>query len=350
MNVPVVRICRRMRLLDAAGLALLALSGCAQADTSAPDPTDRAALFGRYWSDFDATYPSFPLKGVNWMALRDTYRSEAAATPSTAALVTVLQQMSGALQDGHARFIRPDGTVQPTWTPTAVVNWDRNQWLGSLASIGYSQVRPNLGFATLPGGIGYVVVGGWNPAQFTAADADAVLDRFRNAPALILDVRMNGGGDDRLAFEVAGRFLSEARSAGSVRVRNGPAYTSLGPPTTLTVTPRGSRLAMPVLLLTGRGVFSSNEAFVEAMRQEAHVTTFGDTTGGSSGNPVTRELAEGWRYTVPTWLHMTRDGQPIEGRGIPPEQYAPWNQAAARAGQDVVLEAALSALRARLGN
>ncbi|MDP2958355.1 MAG: S41 family peptidase [Longimicrobiales bacterium] len=53
------------------------------------------------------------------------------------------------------------------------------------------------------------------------------------------------------------------------------------------------RLTMPVLVLTGRRVYSSNEEFVDVMRQEPLVTTFGDTTGGGSGNPDAAAAAAG---------------------------------------------------------
>jgi C-terminal processing protease CtpA/Prc len=114
----------------------------------------------------------------------------------------------------------------------------------------------------------------------------------------------------------------------------------------ISVRPRGTRLAMPVVLLTGRGVFSSSESFVDAMRQEPSVLTLGDTTGGSSGNPVLRPFIDGWQYTVPTWQHRASDGTLIEGHGIPPERHVPWDADAARVGRDVVLESAVALLRA----
>ena len=39
---------------------------------------------------------------------------------------------------------------------------------------------------------------------------------------LILDVRMNGGGNDQLAFDVAGRFAPSPVNTGYVRFRSGP--------------------------------------------------------------------------------------------------------------------------------
>lgn len=330
---------RLHRLLAAAAL----LAGCSSA--TGPGPNDHLGAFDRYWETFDRVYPMFPLKGVDWKAQRAAFRPRAEQATSTDQLVTLLREMTEPLHDVHTGLVDPDGRLYQPWTPTATINWDRPQWLASLGGMRYTQVKPNLGHGTLPGGIAYVVFGGWNRAQFDVADVDRVLDEVSAAPALVVDVRMNGGGSDALAFAAAGRFLTQRRSAGTVQVRDGASYTSLGPPQSIQVSPRGPRLTMPVVVLTGRGIFSSNEEFVDVMRQEPQVTTMGDTTGGGSGNPQERQLYAGWKFRVPTWLHLASDGEPIEGRGIAPERYAAWDAAAARAGRDVVLEAAVAWLQ-----
>jgi C-terminal processing protease CtpA/Prc len=132
-----------------------------------------------------------------------------------------------------------------------------------------------------------------------------------------------------------------------VRYRSGRGYDALGDPVAISVAARAPRIAIPVLLLTGRGVYSSTEEFVDAMRQEAHVTTFGDTTGGSSGNPTLRPLCDGWQFTVPRWQHRASDGRLIEDQGIAPELVSAWDPDAARAGRDAVLDSAVAYLRRR---
>ena len=140
------------------------------------------------------------------------------------------------------------------------------------------------------------------------ADVDAALERFRSAPLLILDVRMNGGGGDQPAFEVAGRFARTSVVTGNVRYRNGPSHTDFGPPVQRVLNPRGpGNTPGRVLLLIGRRCASSNESFIEAMRQLPNVTLVGDRTAGSSGNPGTFPLANGWTYTVSRWIEYTAD-------------------------------------------
>ncbi|HEX4933218.1 MAG TPA: S41 family peptidase, partial [Gemmatimonadaceae bacterium] len=191
-------------------LLLLAciVAACGDSTPSAPNPADRAALFDAYWTAFDRTYPYFPVKGVDWDAQRATYRDRAAATTSTAALVDVLVEMTAPLKDVHTGFVRPNGSGVGTYAPVAEVNWSRDQWLRWVQGNGYVQVKANLGYATLAGGVGYVVIGTWMTGAIAAADVDPLLDRYAQAPGLIIDVRVNPGGNDLIARDVAGRFLT----------------------------------------------------------------------------------------------------------------------------------------------
>ena len=151
-------------------------------------------------------------------------------------------------------------------------------WQSQIRDWGYSRI----------GSVPYLVFGQWLTSDFSSAAVDSVLELFRDAPAIIIDVRMNSGGDESLALSVASRFYDMARVATYVRYRNGPRHSDLGPFQPLVVDRRGSwQFTKPVLVLVGRGCFSSTEAFVAAMRVLPNVTVVGDTTGGGSGNPRT---------------------------------------------------------------
>ena len=179
------------------------------------------------------------------------------------------------------------------------------------------------------------------------SDFDAAFENFRNAPRLILDVRMNGGGDSQLAFQVAGRFATSSVTAGYVKFRMGPRHSDFGPLMSLTLSPRGSwQDTPPVLLLIGRRCLSSNEAFISGMRQLPNVTLVGDQTGGGSGSPGTFPLAGGWSYTVSRWIEYTADNQVIEDVGIAPQIFVPASSSDFAQGKDPVLDFALSSAAA----
>jgi C-terminal processing protease CtpA/Prc len=185
----------------------------------------------------------------------------------------------------------------------------------------------------------YLVFGQWLTSDFSSAAVDSVLELFRDAPAIIIDVRMNGGGDESLALSVASRFYDMARVATHVRYRNGPRHSDLGPPQPVVVDRRGSwQFTKPVLVLVGPGCFSSTEAFVAAMRVLPNVTVVGDTTGGGSGNPRTFSLGGGWQYSVPRWIEYTSTMDVIEWNGIAPNVVVPVSDADWSAGRDPVLD------------
>lgn len=132
-----------------------------------------------------------------------------------------------------------------------------------------------------------------------------------------------------------------------MRYRSGPRHDDFGNELARQVGPRGAfQFTGPVIVLSGRGVFSSTESFIAAMRELPHVTILGDTTGGGTGNPGTYPLGDGWTYTVSRWIEWTADRRVIEWNGIPPDIVVAWDLAAVSQGRDPVLEAALARLGA----
>jgi C-terminal processing protease CtpA/Prc len=129
-------------------------------------------------------------------------------------------------------------------------------------------------------------------------------------------------------------------------MRNGPGHDDVTAPATQYVQPRGSRsFRGPVMLLTNKRVYSAAEDFALAMRQLPNVTIMGDTTAGSSGRPVTRELPNGWTYTISTWIEYDLDHRPIEGAGIAPATVVRPTRAELSAGNDVVFTTARARAR-----
>jgi hypothetical protein len=331
-------------------LVLLPICGgasyaCSSSDSptgpSAPPPADFAAQFDSLWSTFDREYSYFIHKGIDWNALRATYRPGAIAAADQSAFIGVIREMLGNLRDGHVVLRDPAGRTLLTYEPQHFINWDRAVWEQYRARSGWTQGQNDWGYGVLDG-VPYIQIGGWGASSIRTSDFDAAFERFRGAPVLILDVRMNGGGNDALALEIAGRFAQTSVVYASVQFRNGPSHSDFGPRMPRTLNPRGPwQYTGTVLLLIGRRCLSSNESFIEAMRQLPHVTLAGDRTGGSTGNPGSFPLALGWSYTVSRWIEYTADNQVIEDAGIAPDVFVPAGPADFAAGRDPVLDWAL---------
>jgi hypothetical protein len=327
-------------------IAVLALAlAAATASCGGSSPTqpstpsaDFASQFDSLWTTFDREYSYFEHKHIDWNALRTEFRPQALAAADQAGFIGVVREMLGRLHDLHVVIRDPGGATIPTYQPGHFVNWDRNVWRQYIARAAWTPGQGDSGHGTLDG-VAYLVIGSWNGATVNVPAIDAALEQFRDAPALIVDVRMNGGGDDQRAFEVAGRFTTQSRTVEYVKVRQGGSF---GPLTPRTISPRGAwQFTRPVLLLIGHRCASSNESFIAAMRELPHVTLAGDTTAGSSGNPGTFPLAGGWSYTVSRWIAYTADMQIIEDVGIAPREVVAASASDFAAGRDPVLDWAL---------
>ena len=326
-------------LVGAISLALVA-AACGD-DTSAPVTEPFVTSFDRMWNTVDREYSYFEYKGIDWYAVRSAYRPRAERATNTPDFIEVVREALGTLRDVHVWILTPDGRFIGTYTPTHRRNWSIAIKAAQLQRPGWVNVSPSLYHANLDG-VAYIAIATFANGQFDVAAFDAVLDRYRDARAIVLDVRMNGGGNDALAYQVAGRFTTATRTTGYVQYRNGLRHDAFTALTARTVGPRGGwQFTRPVVLLTGRGAYSSTEGFVSAMQVLPNVTLVGDTTGGGSGNPSVYPLRDGYGISVSRWIEYTADRQPIEWRGIAPDSTVAFSEAAVAAGEDETLTYAL---------
>jgi hypothetical protein len=337
---------RRVSLL----FVLLALGAFASTACDSSSPTapsapanDFGAQFDSLWTTFDREYSYFDHKRIDWRALRDAYRPRALAAGDQFGFISVVREMLENLHDQHVVLRNPSGGSLATYDPRFFVNWDRTVWQQYINRAGWTQGQSSWGYGMLDG-VPYFAIEGWNASSIRAADFDVALERFRSAPRLILDVRMNPGGDSSLAFEIAGRFVPSSTVAANARFRSGPSHADFGPLQPLVVNPRGAwHYTGAITLLVGRRCASSNELFIAALRQLPNVRVVGDQTAGSSGNPGTFPLANGWSYTVSRWITSLADGQVIEDVGIAPHVFVPATAGDFMQGRDPVLDWALTA-------
>lgn len=323
-------------------LVVILLLAAACGDPSGPTGDSYARRFESLWQRFDATYSYFEYKHIDWDAAHREYLPRAQAARTQDELTSLLLEMLAPLRDVHVALYRPDGSTIPTYVPAYALNWDRETWLAYTAVAGWHQESgTSWGWGRF-GDVGFLVIGDWSPQRVSAGGIDAALDSLRETHALIIDVRPNPGGDDSIALAVAGRFAAATTIGGYVQFRDGPAHDDFGPLLAKTVSPRGPwRYANPVFLLVGRGVFSSDEQFVAAMRELPQVRVLGDTTGGGTGNPGVYDLGDGWGYSVSRWIGYTAELEVIEWNGIAPDEVVPWSPQDFARHYDPVLERAL---------
>ena len=340
----------QLRALAALVMALC-ITGCTRliAPGHAVPRNLYALQFEEYWYKFDRLYPYFEYKHVDWQATYEKYRPLADKISTEAGLVTLLMRMTRPLKDVHVWFKSPDGQYLNTYDPKRAndPNWgpgplgvyvpDLSYYGG--ADWGFGHVR----------GIPYIFIADWKKHALALDDFDATLEQFQSSPGLILDVRMNSGGNDKLAYKVAGYFTEVPHLSEYYRYRDGPAPGDLGPPKPRYVNPSlGTHYNGLVMLLVGPDSFSSTENFIAAMQTLPNVTTIGATTGGASGCPETFALGDGWIYSVPVCYDMTAGHRVIEWNGIQPEIPVRTTRLEFDRGEDPVLDEAVKILKEKL--
>lgn len=325
----------------------LVLTGCLDLLGPKQDPDDPAVNFDALWTEFDRHYAFFELKGVDWDGLYEAFRPEAAAVQTTAELLEVFGELLDHLEDGHVNiYTATFGYAYTGWYEPYPESFHWPTVEGRLSGIQRSPDQ-RVVWGELTSGIGYVHVGDFGATR--DRDLDTVVRDFEGKAAIIVDVRSNGGGSDRASRRTAGLFTGARYHYRTIRYRDGPRHTDFSDPIENYVEPRGVlRFDGPVAVLTNRRTFSAAEDFVLAMRQLPHVTVAGDTTGGGSGNPMFRELPNGWTFRFPHWLATDPSGFNWEGVGIPPDTWVVQTDADAGAREDPVLDEAVALLQAAL--
>ncbi len=297
----------------------------------APEPgDDPVALFDQVWQEYDAYYSYFLYKGIDWDSVYDVYRPRIRPGMTPGSLALEIGDMIVGLEDGHADLYTPFFRVSYTgwydgypenWVPDAIENYiflsppseDPTHGVRNAPGVSYGWRTDRIGYIRIPS-FGTSVV---------REGVDRALAALAGTEALIIDVRHNGGGSDLNSDAVVGRFLERPLVAQYHAYRNGPDHGDFTDRIADTIQPRGDDpYRGAIAVLTNRRVFSTSESFVMAMRALAarrFVVTVGDTTGGGLGNPLWRELPNGWSFRVPRWQVWSVEGVQYEGKGIPPD-------------------------------
>jgi hypothetical protein len=318
-------------------------------DSVRPPPVVTPALaqaaFDQLWKAFDEKYAMFVLRPeLDWAKLCDQYRPKALASKSAYEFAAVCADMLRPLRDLHV-WLTVAGANVPVFNRVRTANANPQGCKAILRAMApKGGERGEVAWAVTTNRIGFIAVFGWSDPQ-TPERFGQALEKMRDTRGLIVDVRLNGGGDEPMAEKAAGRFLEKEFTYASSQYRNGSSHTNLTEKFPRTASPRGPwRYDRPVVLLIGQKCMSSNESFIGMMTGDPQVTTMGDHTCGSSGNPAIINLPLDMTVSVPQWIDYLPDGTPLDERGFQPQVPFHAGPGAFDGDRDDLLSAALERL------
>ncbi len=210
-----------------------------------------------------------------------------------------------------------------------------------------------------PGQLAYIRIPSFFGPAFEKRAIELVRE-FKDAPALILDLRSNGGGSTPSDLTNAlmnrpRRWWTESTPASLpfFRLRAGEGqwqYQPFGRPELLwhsaLTPPAADAYQGRLAFLVDSGCLSSCEDLVMPFKDNARALVVGETTGGSSGQPYMLDVGDGMLVFVGAKHESFPDGSRFEGVGIRPDVEIAPKLEDVRAGRDVMLETARQRLLA----
>ena len=300
-------------------------------------------VFNSVWNAFDREYAMFAVKpNVDWNQLRDRYRPLAQQSKNSRELAGVIAKLLAHLEDLHV-FVQLDGEFLDGYTRNRPLNASLpalRHLLGDMHEAGRE-----LDWAITNDQIGYISVDGLTDQRLPNLFAET-LQKMNGTRGLVLDLRFNGGGGEPLGKSIAGCFLDKRRVYAMHQYRAGPKHHELTKKVQRTVDPNPRwHYVGPVAVLQGQKTMSSAEALTLMLAQCPNVTTLGDRTAGSSGNPRRLEVGAGIVVNLPRWIPMTAEGMSFDTVGVRPDVMVETKPSQFTATEDPVLAAALKHLR-----
>ena len=297
-------------------------------------------------SAIEEKYSHRDLRGVDWDVRFAEFESRLVDTQTSRQFAVLAGQLLEVARDAHIwlkvdTFLNTDGETFASFRRSVRPNVDRDLLKRIVPQ--FRSVNGVVATGRFPEGPAYLMIRSWS--QQVARDIEAAakwIDGLSPDDTLILDIRFNSGGDERLAKKIAGRFVERSVVYAGHRNRDASRSSGFSRIKTRTLKPIRPGFRGRTVVLMGPVNMSSCEAFLLMMKQAPQCTLMGEKSYGSSGNPKPVRLANGVTVFLPSWVALTSDGEPFEGKGISPDVHVEFPDGSE---DDPLISAALELLK-----
>ncbi|MBN2276001.1 MAG: S41 family peptidase [Bacteroidales bacterium] len=278
-----------------------------------------------FCKDIKERYGPFCVKDINWDSLTVAYRSAIVTENSEQALYLAIKSLMVHLNDNHVSLVTTNpeypffqsGIVGRlvTFTDFSLPVIENNYLLSKTdfaSGLMYGKLDNNLGYIYMS----HVAAGIGNFEKFL----DEALETLKETDGIIIDLRNNSGGHEDEAVYIVGRFTEKEYEADKFRLKVGPGENDYSPFYSYWIEPKGKNPYLnKVVVLTHRFTISAAETLTMGFKRLERAVTIGDTTSGAFSDMVTRELPNGWVYSISIGDWRDYRGISYEGIGYPPD-------------------------------
>ena len=295
-------------------------------------------------SAIEEKYSYRDLQGIDWNARFAEFEPRLVDAKTSRQFASLAGQLLKVARDAHI-WLGADGDRLAGFRRNVRLNADRELLKQTVPQ--FRSINRVVATGRFPDGPAYLMIGSWS--RQAARDIEAAakwIDGLSPDDTLILDIRFNSGGDERLARKIAGRFVERSVVYAGHLNRDTSSPSGFSKIKKRILKPIRPGFRGRTVVLMGPVNMSSCEAFLLMMKQAPQCTLMGEKSYGSSGNPKPISLANKVTVFLPSWVALTSDGEPFEGKGISPDVHVEFPDGSE---DDPLINAALELLKGDKG-
>src|SRR5215470_12818292 len=339
-------------------------------------PQGNFEVFTRTWAE---NYILFDQQKADWDATVAANHAKITDKTTPAELYDILAGMIEPLHNLHSYIEAPDLKREfHTYRPGTdrVVKGDRHEFRAKIMpsllavtdraylqtplrkwcndQVQYSHVNETTGYLRILSFSRFSKERGFEKGLITLQSALDEIFSDSKLKALVIDVRINFGGDDGYGLEIASRLATADYLAYTKVARADPVDRNKWTPEDPSVVHPSTRPGFrgPVVELIGPLTISAGETFTQAlMGHSPHIVCIGENTQGVFSDVLGRQLPNGWQFGLPNEIYRTADGTIFDLAGIPPDIEVPvFADADVAAGKDPAMARALEILSQQMSS
>lgn len=346
--------------------------------------------FKVFWQTFNEHYAFFKERGIDWQSIYNRFYPKISADTTDKELFLILTKIMARLKDMHVTLTTNEQKwlnfrLLPRWLNLRYMEetlekedalTEKEKLMGGKRAeiyekVGYRDFVPMIKknylkdnvktecngmifYGKINNSIGYVFVHREsyyisdvdeknNPVQAVALlneTLDKIVEELKNTDSMILDLRFNLGGNDRLSLTIVERFADRKRCVIAKQAIDGD---TLSPLWKLYVDPENKRSfsQKKVFVLTSGLTLSSGEVQTIAMSALPHVTVIGEPTMGNLSDTLLRHLPNGWTFTLSNEMFYSHNMTLYEAIKFQPDILIKMDLEGFKKGRDNILDKAL---------